>query len=739
MSCQGCVGSVDKAIRSIDAVAQARVDLESGLASVEWVSAESRPAADVIAAIEAAGFTAQEQQPNEAPPSLWSRLTGWSASVKVAATSLAFFMLAEWGLGWHHYPEFKWFAFALATFVQIYCGGRFYLGAWRQLKRGQSNMDTLVSLGSTTAFLYSCAVLFTGRPGPLYFMESVGIIAFVSIGHFIENLVAKKASGALESLLALAPSTARRLLPDGTTETVPISQLNPGDPIQLAPGEQIPVDGIATKGISSCDESMLTGESLPVDKSAGATVYAGTMNLSGQLTVTVSGTGKTTALARIIAVVESAQSSRASVQRLADRISSVFVPIVVVIAAVTFTAWLLAPATATAWHTLLSPFLWTTTLPETALAMAVIHTAAVLIIACPCAMGLATPIAIMAGTNAAAKRGVLIRDGQALEQSGTITQVLFDKTGTLTVGHPQVVAIEWTSETEIKREQTSRHLRAVANQSRHPLSQALAQHLPPGDQPSEWQSWRELPGKGIEASLPESGNDCLRLGSLTWLTEQGVETAEVKNATDEHTSQGATVIGFARGPVLQCLIALKDPIKPGASVIIDQLKSMGVRTGMVSGDQPRTAHAVGKELGLEPDQIHGGISPENKAQLIEQFQDQGTRVCFVGDGINDAPALEQADLGIAVRSASDIAKESADIILLRSDIQAIPQAIEMARATLRTIKQNLFWAFFYNAAGIPLAALGFLSPLLCAAAMGCSDLIVVGNALRLRYRRFDHG
>ena len=736
MSCQNCVRHAREAIVSHPAVLGTTVELEPGRASIRWQDEESADPQEVISLIEQAGFTAQvasrrsSEQTNITP---WYR--EWKTSVLVAAFAFLFFVAAEWLFDWHQAPAFRWIAFAVGTLVQAYCGSRFYAGAWRQLKQGQSNMDTLVSLGSTAAYAYSAWVLFSGSNGPLYFMDSVGIIAFVSLGHYIESHVAQKASGALESLLNLTPETACRLNASRQKTTVAVSDLKSGDTIVVAPGEQIPVDGSVAQGHSTCDESMLTGESNPIEKPQGSSVLAGTLNLSGQLTIEVTGTGKETALARIIAVVERAQNSRADVQRLADRISSIFVPIVVGIALLSGLAWFLIPSVCTALHQALSPFLWSPSLPTSALAAGIIHSVAVLIVACPCAMGLATPIAIMAGTNAAAKQGVLIRDGQALERSGSITHLLFDKTGTLTLGRPQVINLQWADSSLEDNGEGARILQAMTQGSKHPLSRAIATHLPNATQDIELASWQEHPGKGVECSLttPSQLAGTWRLGSPAWLSSVGVE-----RLSPDHTAStpSATLIGLAKNETWIASIELRDQVKHDADRIVRDLQAQGLAVGMVSGDRQETAEAIGSELGISAPEIHAEISPEGKARLIEQLQQKGAQVCFVGDGINDAPALEKADLGIAVRFASDIAKESADIVLLQSDIQAIPKALNMARATLLTIKQNLFWAFFYNTVGIPLAALGFLNPLLCAAAMGFSDLIVVGNALRLRFRRF---
>ena len=741
MTCANCALHVRKAIEGTDGVDGVQVDLSAQTALVRWGNLALRNDAQVIKSVQAAGYEASLIKRRGGRLEKSTKRRDWPASVLFAFVILLFLMVSEWTTEWHRQVWFRWLAFAVALPVQVVCGSRFYIGAWRQLKLGRSNMDTLVSLGSTSAFAYSVFALFSGSAQALYFMESVGVIAFVGLGHWIEGRMASKAAGAVESLLSLAPDRAKLLREDGAIEEVEASSLRSGQRIQIAPGERIAVDGKILQGASACDESTLTGEALPVEKSVRQPVYAGTLNLSGSLTVEVTGAGRDTALARIIGAVERAQHSRAEIQKLVDRISNVFVPIVVCIALGTLLAWRFLPEQAEVLHLWLSEYLWSPALPVSILAASVVHSAAVLIIACPCAMGLATPIAILAGANVAAKQGILIRDSKALERSGTITQILFDKTGTLTQGTPQVAAIKAVPD---KRRNApvlpswKEVLFALAAPSQHPLSQAVAKHLENTAPEISWLAWKELPGKGVEASrtCPASGiEESFRLGSLRWLAAIGIDISEVEEFARQQAQTGATIIALATPQRVVAAVALRDRIQPAAAAVLQALQKMNLSISLVSGDQRQTTNALSRELGIVS--AHAEISPEGKADLIAAMQRRGEKVCFVGDGVNDAPALEKADLGIAVRSASDLAKESADIILLRSDIQAVPQALILARKTLRTIKQNLFWAFFYNAAGIPLAALGFLSPLLCAAAMVFSDLVVVGNALRLRFCRFQ--
>jgi P-type Cu+ transporter len=433
--------------------------------------------------------------------------------------------------------------------------------------------------------------------------------------------------------------------------------------------------------------------------------------------VEVTAVGESTAMARIVAAVERAHNSRADIQRLADRVSSVFVPVVVLAALAAALWWGLAPDHARQFSVWLGHYLWAPRIPATPLAAAVLSAVAVLIVACPCAMGLATPAAIMVGANVAAKRGILIRDGVALEKAGNITVLLADKTGTLTAGKPTVVATEG-GDLPLAA--------ALASGSKHPFSRAVAKLA---SEAVAFQNWREIPGAGVQATL--STAVIARLGSLAWLRTSGVSLPDPSEFVAKWSAQGATILGLALDGNLRAFIALQDSIKPDAGRVVRQLEKSGLKVFMVTGDNPQAAKTVAAQAGIAPENVFAQVQPGQKADLVRQLQAKGEKVAFVGDGINDAPALEQADLGIAVSQASDIAGDAADIVLLKSGIEAVPEALALARATLATIRQNLFWAFFYNAAAVPLAALGFLSPILCAAAMGMSDLVVIGNALRL--------
>jgi Cu+-exporting ATPase len=726
MTCGNCARHVTEAIQSIPGVRNAVVSLEANHASVRWNSgAEDVPA--VIEALREAGYPAKPAVA-EHDHANHEATAGWQLNLWIGVLGMLPIMIGEWVFGLSAAPWFQWVSFVLATIVQVFAGASFYRGAWNQLKVGSSNMDTLVALGSTTAFVYSAWALLGGFGGHLYFMESSAIIALISTGHWIESRVAARASSALRKLLDLAPSVARLRESEGKEREVPVAQLKRGDVVVLRPGERVPTDGVVIEGGSAVDESMLTGESVPMDKTSGAQLYAGTVSLDGSLVMRVSATGEETALAQIIETVQRAQTSRANIQRLGDRVSNVFVPIVVIIAIAAGLWWGLMPDSANQVHGLLSHFLWNVHPPH-GTAAGFIIAAAVLIVACPCAMGLATPAAIMAGANVASQRGILIRDGVALEKAGLITAVLFDKTGTLTAGKPAVVD-SWFSDGQANSISVAVGL---ARLSAHPISQAIAKL---SEKTFILTDWKEVRGSGVAATLPGEGSLGTKreavLGSLSWLKDSRVDIEPGRGFIDQWSATGATLIGLAIDGKLSGLFALRDTLKTGAVDVLKKISRQGLKLYMVTGDNQGTAREIGRQVGIPVENIFAEVRPEKKAEFVRKLQQAGERVAFVGDGINDAPALEQADLAIAVSRASDIAREAADIILLNSEIEAVPEALALARATLRTIKQNLFWAFFYNGVGVPLAALGFMSPILCAAAMGLSDIVVIGNALRLR-------
>ncbi len=741
MTCQNCARHATEALQGVPGVQRVRLQLDPGSADVTWEAGTEAKSGLLLDALDQVGFKGALIEPNDASQSLskpagfWS---GWGLNLAVGLPAFVVMMVGDWGLELGTNATYRTFSLLIATAVLGISGSRFYRGAWQQLKRGQSNMDTLVSLGASAAYLFSLWGWWTGQVAHLYFMETVGILTLISLGHWMEARAGSKATSALQSLMQLAPQRAWQKMGDGRFQEVDVTSLRAGDRVEIRPGDQVPTDGVVCEGGSSVNESMLTGESMPVEKSEGDKVYAATLNGQGNMLVRVTGVGEETALARIIQVVERAQSSRANIQRLGDQVSSVFVPIVILMALATLFGWLFWPGGMQTVAETLKPYLWTPHVFPSVLAAAVVHGVAVLIVACPCAMGLATPAAIMGGTNAAAARGILIRDGVALEKSGTITALAFDKTGTLTKGKPGLADFEVLTD-QLTEEAFQSLAVSLTEKSSHPLSRAIARYWgSPDAKPMSLENWSEQTGAGVQAFTvdAENGDDnsCYRLGSLKWLEQSGVPLKSGESFREHWMSKGATVVGAARGNEMLGVIALRDTLKQKSAEVIASLQSKGWQIHLITGDHRRTGESIATELGLSHDCLHAEVKPEEKAAIIRSLQEKGERVAFVGDGINDAPALEQADLGIAVSRASDIAREAADIVLLKADIEATPEALGMARATLRTIKQNLFWAFFYNAAAIPLAMFGFMNPLLCAAAMGFSDVLVIGNALRLRWR-----
>lgn len=771
MDCGNCARSVTAALQSVPGVAFASVALEQARATVHWNPGVSPRSEDLVSAVTRAGYRVELPPERGASSGAGGSLqvfeegggnagsvrrNPWQRALLISIPVAVLLLAAEWVPGLGMSSAWLRVALILATLVQASVGWRFAKGAWHQLRVGSSNMDTLVTLGSFTAYLFSVWGWWTGFVQHLFFTECVTILALITLGHWLEARMTSRMADAVRALMSLAPETAWRL-PTGAVgtessapEEVAVADLKLNEVVVLRPGDRIPVDAEVVAGDSAVDEGMLTGESLPVEKFPGSRLFAGTLNQSGRLVARITATGESTALAGVVAAVQRAHSSRAAIQRLVDRISAVFVPGVVVIALLAGAWWWWMPQSAQAAHVALQPWLWPSHLPQSPGVAVVTIFCAVVIIACPCAMGLATPVALMAGVNAAVRRGILIRDAAALEKCGRITAVAFDKTGTLTTGRPEVVG-QWEphfgSVDSAHSASTASLAASLARPSAHPLSRALARFH---DGTLPLQAWRETRGVGVQAlvaheslGIKTPGSIVAQLGSLRWFKAEGIDCSDGQSFTNEWTPKGATIVGLAVGQRLTKLFALADPLKPGAAAVIHQLGGVGAVDGkglgiyLLSGDATATAEVIAKQLRLHEcshAEVLAELSPDGKAAFIRDRQGRGERIAFVGDGINDAPALAQADLGIAVGRASDVAREAADIVLLSSDLTAVPESLSIARATLRTIHQNLFWAFAYNLIAIPLAALGFISPVMCALSMGVSDLIVVGNAWRLARR-----
>ncbi len=729
MTCATCAGRVERALARVPGVLEASVNLATEHATVRALRGVDRAA--LAAAVTAAGYRVAEAPAGaEAAADTGEQArAGRERRDLILAAILAapFFagmigMLA--GRDWMPPP---WAQFALATPVQFWLGARFYRAGWAALRAGTGNMDLLVALGTTAAWsLSTWALLTQGEHAKhhLYFEASAVIILFILLGKYLEARARRATGAAIRALLELRPRTAHRLRADGTEEAVDTALLALGDRVVVRPGERIPADGLVVEGRAGVDESQLTGESRPIEKEPGSQVATGSIALDGRLVVEARALGAETVLSRVAALVAAAQASRAPVQKLVDRVSTVFVPVVVGIALVTLLGWLLAGAGVEA---------------------AVLNAVAVLVIACPCALGLATPAAIMAGTGAAARAGILVRDAEAIERAQGVTLVAFDKTGTLTEGRPRLAALHPAP--GIKGTAALGLAAALQAGSEHPLARAVldrfgeaagqgasegaSQGASEGARPAAVEDFRALPGRGVAGRI---GGRRLMLGSPRLLAESGADPGPLAALAAAEAEAGRTPAwlieeGEGATPRALALLGFEDAEKPGAAAAVAGLRRLGLRVAMISGDSRAAAGAVAARLGL--DDVAAEVLPADKAARVEAWQRQGARVAMVGDGVNDAPALAAADLGIAMGTGTDVAMQAAGITLLRGDPALVPAAIEVTRRTLAKIRQNLVWAFGYNAVGIPLAALGFLSPVLAGAAMAFSSVSVLANALLL--------
>jgi Cu+-exporting ATPase len=740
MTCASCVRSVETALAHVPGVASAEVNLANERATVRLADAVEPGA--LVHAVERAGYGALVIPEGDAARAaavederaLRLRYVGSLRRRLIVAGVLGAATMVL-SMASHVIPELEhaeWRAYALfllATPVQVWAGAPFYRAAWNAARHGTSNMNTLIAVGTTAAYGFSVAATFL--PGifianglephaNLYYETSSAIIALVLAGRFMEARARAHTGDAIRSLLALGAKTARVRRPGGVEEDVPIEHLVVGDVVLVRPGETIATDGLILAGSSSVDESMLTGESIPVEKAAGAEVTGGTLNLTGAFRFRATRVGQATTLAQIVRLVEDAQGSKAPIQRLVDDVASVFVPVVFAIAGLAFAVWVLFG-------------------PEPRLSFAITAFIAVLIIACPCALGLATPTAIMVGTGRGAARGILIKSAQALEAAQRIDTVAFDKTGTLTVGRPEVTDVLVCAD---YGENESIQLMASAElRSEHPLARAVLEAARTrGLSPAEPERFEYFPGQGVHAVV--EGHDVF-VGNKAFAVAHGF--ADLGDGLlSHHESAGKTpLVATVDGKPL-AILALADVPRSAAKEAIDDLRRMGLRTLLVSGDTRRTAEAIARTLGI--DEVRAEVRPDGKAALISELQRAGRKVAMVGDGVNDAPALAQADLGIAIGSGTDVAIASAGIVLVGGDPRGVPRALRLARKTVGTIRTNLFWAFFYNVALIPLAAGAFypflrvlLSPILAAAAMGVSSVTVVTNSLRLRGANIDQG
>ncbi|WP_088286248.1 heavy metal translocating P-type ATPase [Ideonella sp. A 288] len=713
MTCASCVARVERALQRVPGVLEATVNLATETASAR-VLGDVDPAA-LVAAVTRAGYGAHTRSdadaaPASAPPGppLWPVLVAALLSLPLVLPMLAMpFGIDLMAPGW-----VQWL---LATPVQFVLGARFYRAGWHALRAGSGNMDLLVALGTSAGYGLSVYLLLAhggheGMAPHLYFESSAVVITLVLLGKWLEARAKRQTTQAIRALQALRPDTAR-VLRDGSEHEVPLAEVRVGDLVRVRPGERVSVDGVVTEGASHVDESLITGESLPVARRVGDSVTGGAVNGEGLLLVRTSAVGAESTLSRIVRLVESAQGQKAPIQRLVDRVSAVFVPVVMGIALLTLLGWGLGTG------------LW---------AEAVIHAVSVLVIACPCALGLATPAAIMAGTGVAARHGILIKDAQALEVAHALRVVAFDKTGTLTEGRPQLVGARAVDGDETALLAAAASLQAG---SEHPLAKAVlaaAQARGIAVQPAGQitaVAGRGVSGLSVDGPTP---GRALRLGSGGWMAELGVDLGPLAEASAALQAEGRTVSWLAElGPLprLLGLLAFGDALKPGAARAIAALKAQGIRTVLISGDNRGAAERVGRELGI--DQVEAEVLPARKAELMASLRRPGAPVAMVGDGINDAPALAAADVGIAMSTGTDVAMHAAGITLMRGDPALVADAIDISRQTWRKIRQNLFWAFAYNAVGIPLAAFGWLSPVVAGAAMALSSVSVISNALLL--------
>ena len=734
MMCATCVQHVEEALKEVPGVVSANVNLATEKATVEYI--EGTEAVDLRKAVAEAGYELGSEEETLEDVSLASarevsRVRNRFIFAAVFAAIIMFMMLAPIP----QFPSMKYVLWALATPVQFWAGWRFYKGAWGALKHGRADMNTLIAVGTSAAYFYSVVAvlfpgLFQGKGVSLnyYFDTASMIIALILLGRFLEARAKGQTSDAIKKLIGLQPKTAL-VVRDGKESEIPVEDVLVGDIVLVRPGERVPVDGVIRQGAPALDESMVTGESLPVEKKEGDDVIGATVNKTGSFKFEATRVGKDTTLARIVRLVEEAQGSKAPIQRLADVIAGYFVPVVIGIAIVVFLLWYFFG-------------------PEPRLTFAFLNFIAVLVIACPCALGLATPTAIIVGTGKGAENGILIKSAGALERFYKINTLLLDKTGTLTEGKPIVTDI--ITAPDFTETAVLELAAAVEHDSEHPLGEAVMKKAQErGVATLSVHDFKAIPGHGAEASL--DGRKLL-LGNQKLMQDNQVALDGLEEKAGALWNDGKTVVFLADNGRAVGLIGLADTLKPGTKEVITEIRRTGIEVAMVTGDNRRTAEAIARQAGIE--RVLSDVLPENKSREVKKLQDEGKIVAMVGDGINDAPALAQADVGIAIGTGTDVAMETGDITLIRGELDSIITAVQLSRHTMRTIKQNLFWAFAYNVLLIPVAAgvlyavfhgggvpsglrgilgdYGFLNPILAAAAMALSSITVVSNSLRLR-------
>jgi cation-transporting ATPase V len=710
MTCASCAARIQRTLSQQNGVADARVNFATRNATVEY-DPGAVDLAELRQVVDGLGYHATpmaEVAPADDERSRAREQHAWLLRALASLPIAAAVVVLVYGFGHHGWA--RWSAFALTAPIQLVAGWPILASGFARARHLSANMDTLIALGTLTAFVFSIVRLFTG--GDVFFDSAAVIMTFIVLGRFLEARGTARASAAITKLLELGANEARVVL-DGEERLVPVAQLTVGALIRVRPGEKIAVDGEVVDGSSSVDESMLTGESLPVEKTAGAQVAGATVNLEGALTVRATAVGADTALAQIVRLVRAAQDSNAPIQRLADRVAGIFVPVVLALAALTFAGWWLIAGEATA---------------------GVVSAVAVLIIACPCAMGLATPTAIVAGTGRGAALGVLIKGGQVLEASRRVDTIIFDKTGTLTTGH--MTLREQAVAGGEDRRTTLAYAAAAEAFSEHPIAAAIvAAGQADGLQPGPATGFTSTTGHGVTARV---GDQTVVVGRRKLMRENGLAMPpDLERQAAEWEADGLTVVFVGWSAHVRGAFGVGDSLKPGAASVIGALHDLGVEVAMVTGDNAKTAAAIAAEVGI--DRVLAEVLPQDKIEEVRRLQAEGKTVAMVGDGINDAPALVQADLGIAIGTGTDVAIESSDITLMSSDLAGVVSALSLSRRTLRTIRQNLGWAFGYNTAAIPLAAAGILPPIAAGATMALSSVSVVSNSLRLfRFGR-DHG